>query len=155
MSQEWPKSSFSLQYLHIFNRKGYENKQNNHLGEMLWSLFNSGGSRGGAGGAPHPASFLDQTEARRAEKIFLGNRLSKGLSPPPLLPIYGRAYPLPPLTPIPGCPRRKLCNVLLAAGTQLLFILWASSHWNNRVGSYLFLSCTGYDERYQRGYSRF
>ena len=41
-----------------------------------------GGSRRGARGDPGPLLFLDQTEGRRAEKIFLGDRvpsLSKGL----------------------------------------------------------------------------
>ena len=43
----------------------------------------------GPGTCPPPLLFLDQTEARRAEKIFLGDRpptpLSKGLDdrPPP------------------------------------------------------------------------
>ena len=40
----------------------------------------SGGSRGRAQGSPPaPPLFLDQTEARRAEKIFIGDR------PPPTL----------------------------------------------------------------------
>ena len=41
----------------------------------------SGGSMGGARGTPPPPHFfLDQTEARRAEKNFVGDRLP----PPPL-----------------------------------------------------------------------
>ena len=48
----------------------------------------SGGSRGGAGGSRPTPLFLDQTKARRAEKIFLKNRpasplpLFEGLDPP-------------------------------------------------------------------------
>ena len=45
------------------------------IGVGLWSMaqfgYNSGGSRGGAWGARAPLLFLDQTEAQRAEKIFL------------------------------------------------------------------------------------
>ena len=37
-------------------------------------LVISGGSRGGRGGRPPPPLFLDQTEARRAENIFGGDR---------------------------------------------------------------------------------
>ena len=44
------------------------------------SIF-SGGSRGGAGG-PAPPLFLDQIEARRAEKTFF----ETGLPPPPRPP---------------------------------------------------------------------
>ena len=54
------------------------------------------------GGAGHPL-FLDQTETRRAEKIFLGDRppLSKGLDdldppPPPYLQVWIRHCYLPP-----------------------------------------------------------
>ena len=39
----------------------------------------SGGSRGGARGAPGPPLFFDQNEARRAEKNFLET------APPPLI----------------------------------------------------------------------
>ena len=58
------------------------------IGEGLWSTaqsgYNSGGSRGGAWGSWAPLLFLDQTEAQRAEKIFLetGPPLSEGLDPP-------------------------------------------------------------------------
>ena len=50
----------------------------------------SAGSRGGAGGDATPPLFLVQTEARRAEKIFFGDRppaLSNGPDgrPPPYL----------------------------------------------------------------------
>ena len=59
----------------------------------------SGGSRGGAQGARPPAPcplplplLLDQTEARRAEPLFFGDRpsISHGLDdrPPPPLPPY-------------------------------------------------------------------
>ena len=41
------------------------------------SLYRSGGSKGGARGARAPPLFLDQTEAPRAKKIFLGD-------PPPI-----------------------------------------------------------------------
>ena len=38
-------------------------------------VYSSGGSRGGAQGARSPSPlFLDQTEARRAQKNFLGDR---------------------------------------------------------------------------------
>ena len=50
----------------------------------------SGGSRGGAwGAAPPPPShlILDQTEAQRAEKIFLGDQ------PPPYLRVWMTATP--------------------------------------------------------------
>ena len=43
---------------------------------LLSPRYTSGGSRGGAWGA-HPL-FLDQTEARRAEKIFLRDRPPAG-----------------------------------------------------------------------------
>ena len=50
---------------------------------------------GGARGARPPQLFLDQTEARRAKKIFLGAppTLSKGLDdhPPPYLKVWIRA----------------------------------------------------------------
>ena len=47
----------------------------------------SGGSRGGARGAPPPPLFLDQTEARRAEEIWggTGPPLSQGLDDRPRL----------------------------------------------------------------------
>ena len=49
-----------------------------------------GGSRGGAWGARPPPLFLDQTEVRRAEKMFFGDWASPFLRvwmtpPPPLL----------------------------------------------------------------------
>ena len=52
------------------------------------SLYGSGGSRGGARGARGAPLFLDQTEARRAEKNLLGDcpPLSQGLmTVPPLI----------------------------------------------------------------------
>ena len=62
------------------------------------SLYGSGRSRGGARGGSGPPLFLDQTEARRAEKNLFGDRpplsqglddraprLSEGLDPP----LYG------------------------------------------------------------------
>ena len=58
------------------------------------SFHYSGGFRGGARGAQTPPGplFLDQTEAQRAEKNFLGDRpprLSKGLdNPPPYLKVW-------------------------------------------------------------------
>ena len=52
----------------------------------LWStahfVYNSGGSRRGAWGAQAPLLFLDQTEAQRAEKIFLET------APPPYLRVW-------------------------------------------------------------------
>ena len=65
-------------------------RQKVHLGRNVsthfvadWSF--SGGSKGGARGARPPPLFLDQIEARRAEKyIFFGDRgppLSEGLDP--------------------------------------------------------------------------
>ena len=63
------------------------------------SLHFSGGFRGGARGTRAPLLFLDQTEARRAEKSFLETSplpLSKGLDdhPPPLISRsgYGTAF---------------------------------------------------------------
>ena len=64
------------------------------IGVGLWSTahfgYNSGGSRGGAWEARAPLLFLDQTEAQRAEKIFLETAppLSRGLddrAAPPLI----------------------------------------------------------------------
>ena len=55
----------------------------NHLTE---TLVYSGGFREGARGDLGLPLFLDQAEARRAEKIFLGDRppsLSEGLDDPP------------------------------------------------------------------------
>ena len=60
------------------------------------SLHFSGGFRGGARGTRAPLLFLDQTEARRAEKSFLETSplpLSKGLDdhpPPPYLKVWLR-----------------------------------------------------------------
>ena len=58
-----------------------------HMGFPTWNRLghipNSGESRGGARGGRSPL-FLDQTEARRTEKDFLGDRvppLSQGLNP--------------------------------------------------------------------------
>ena len=47
-----------------------------HLMVLMWGKSGSGGSRGGARGPRVPPLFLDQTEARGAEKDF-------GDSPPP------------------------------------------------------------------------
>ena len=44
---------------------------------LMWGKSGSGGSRGGARGPRVPPLFLDQTEARGAEKDF-------GDSPPPV-----------------------------------------------------------------------
>ena len=57
------------------------------------SLHFSGGFRGGARGTRVPLLFLDQTEARRAEKSFLET------SPPP--PSKGLGGPPPPPPPPP------------------------------------------------------
>ena len=58
-----------------------------HMGFPTWNRLghipNSGESRGGARGGRSPL-FLDQTEARRTEKNFFGDRvppLSQGLNP--------------------------------------------------------------------------
>ena len=48
---------------------------------MQWQIQ----GRGGAGG-PAPTLLLDQTEARRAEKIFFGDRHPPSPPPPPPLP---------------------------------------------------------------------
>ena len=55
--------------------------------------ISSGGSRGGARGAQAPPLFLDQTEARTAEKLFFGR-------PAPLLylRVWMTAPPPPPLS---------------------------------------------------------
>ena len=50
----------------------------------------SGGSRGGAGGSRPTPLFLDQTKARRAEKIFLKNHPL----PLPYLTVWIRLWPL-------------------------------------------------------------
>ena len=49
-----------------------------------------GGSRGGAWGARPPPLFLDQTEVRRAEKMFFGDWAS------PFLRVWMTPPPLPP-----------------------------------------------------------
>ena len=53
------------------------------LSGMAFSIYFSGGSRGGARGA-RPPLFFDQNEARKAEKIFGGDPplLSQALDPP-------------------------------------------------------------------------
>ena len=63
-------------------------------GVELWStahfVYNSGGSRGGARGARPPLLlFLDETEAQRAEKIFLE---TKPPPPPPYLKVWIRHF---------------------------------------------------------------
>ena len=54
------------------------------LSGMAFSIYFSGGSRGGARGA-RPPLFFDQNEARKAEKIFGGDPplLSQALDDPP------------------------------------------------------------------------
>ena len=59
------------------------------------SLYGSGGSRGGPRGTQAPPLFLDQTEARRAEKNIFGDApspLSQGLDDqgPPYLKVWIR-----------------------------------------------------------------
>ena len=67
--------------------------------KRAFQLPNSGGSRGEPRGAPAPSPlFLDQTEARRTETIFLGDlapHLSKGLDDrgPPLSQGLDQALP--------------------------------------------------------------
>ena len=67
--------------------------------KRAFQLPNSGGSRGEPRGARAPSPlFLDQTEARRTEKIFLGDlapHLSKGLDDrgPPLSQGLDQALP--------------------------------------------------------------
>ena len=64
------------------------------IGVGLWSTahfgYNSGGSRGGAWEARAPLLFLDQTEAQRAEKIFLVTA-----PPPPYLGVWMTGRPPP------------------------------------------------------------
>ena len=50
--------------------------------ELSFEYLGSGRSRGEARGA-RPSLFVDQTEARRAEKMFFGDRLP----PPPYLKV--------------------------------------------------------------------
>ena len=50
---------------------------------QITNCFTSGGPKGGARGAAPPPLFLDQTEVRRAEKIFLG---------PPLPPSFLKVW---------------------------------------------------------------
>ena len=42
---------------------------------VVKAIILSGGSRGGVRGAHPPPLCFDQTEARKAEKIFLGDRV--------------------------------------------------------------------------------
>ena len=44
--------------------------QRTNINRPIPFVIQSGGSRGGARGGPAPPLFLDQTEARRAEKFF-------------------------------------------------------------------------------------
>ena len=58
---------------------------------MISENTNAVADPGKGPGAPPPPLFLDQTEARSAEKIFWGDRaplpLSKGLDRPPPPPV--------------------------------------------------------------------
>ena len=60
----------------------------------------SGGSRGGARGARPPPLFLDQTEARRAEKILFGDRGQDLEDHPPAPLSEGLDLPLRTVTEI-------------------------------------------------------
>ena len=51
----------------------------------------SGGPRGGAGGGGHPRLVLDQTEARRAEKLFF---VETAPPTPPYLRVWMTGSPL-------------------------------------------------------------
>ena len=74
-----------------------------------WQRHNcSGGSRGGAQGAS-PRSFLDQTEAQRAKKIFL-----RPSTPPPPRPFYLTVWMTPPPPPLSqGLDPPLNCNLIL------------------------------------------
>ena len=52
----------------------FQTLRNNSLHTTLLGVVSSGGFRGGARGTRPPPLFLDQTEAQRGEKIFLGDR---------------------------------------------------------------------------------
>ena len=62
---------------------------------VVKAIILSGGSRGGARGG-HPPLCFDQTEARKAEKIFFGDRtppLSQGwMTAPPPSPPYLKVW---------------------------------------------------------------
>ena len=75
-------SIYQISWIKI-KKKLFENKRHH--------LVSSGGPRGRTRGAPLPPLFLDQTEARRAEKFF-GDRF----------PYYGvwMANPPPPPPPV-------------------------------------------------------
>ena len=60
-----------------------------YTGMLQWRIQ---GSRGGARASPPPHLFLDQTEARRAEKKFFET------APPPSLPPYLRVWMTGPPT---------------------------------------------------------
>ena len=60
-------------------------RMTDHSYRKYSSLYGSGGSRGGARGG-WPPLLLDQTEAQRAEKIFLE-------TPPPYLRVWMTAPP--------------------------------------------------------------
>ena len=84
---------------------------------LLSPRYTSGGSRGGAqgwggGGGRAAPSFLDQTEARRTEKIFLRD------CPPPL--IYIRAWMTDPLLPL-----------ISRSGSGIVYWLKATHCWGN------------------------
>ena len=62
-------TSLVVQYYDLFIIVHHNNSSYLFFIFYLCSV-SSGGTRGGAQGARPPALFLDQTEARRAEKIF-------------------------------------------------------------------------------------
>ena len=61
--------------------------QRTNINRPIPFVIQSGGSRGGARGGPAPPLFLDQTEARRAEKFF-GRP-----APPPYVRVWITGHP--------------------------------------------------------------
>ena len=89
LAQDFPHLSLKKEFFPFINQ-AWLDQYVVHWPHSFNCVF-SGGSRGGArgGGGAVPPFFLDQTEARRAEKTFSDTRPpllsgSGGLPPPPL-----------------------------------------------------------------------
>ena len=86
-----PKSSQSKFFLDCLTR----GDQGDGKDKLYCSVADPGGGGGGGGGEHFSSLLLDQTEARRAQKNFFGDRahrpptpLSQGLDPALLFPSY-------------------------------------------------------------------
>ena len=87
----WEQRLNSLSYLYSFaNKKG---KEELRVDGLTLCMANNSGEP--TGGADPPPLFLDQTEARRAEKFLEDHhpRLSKGLDEPQLCPLIQNNQP--------------------------------------------------------------